>query len=500
MKYFLILFFLTLNLRADVTESCKSPPNESFESAKIRLTKKILEAGLRYAREHSNHDTGFVEDTVDNYDNITPSGPIRASISSTGFLMALVADLSTKKMVSRREAYQYCLRPILAVLKKKNADLNAARLRAKTKQPDPHTDITYKGWFSHFIDWQTGDRWIDQNTHRGVEYATTDSTWFFAGGIVCSETFPRSRIPILFNKIFADVDFYDFMTDGGAQPDKRTLSMSYTPEDVSIVSSKSRHEVGYSKAQWEIYQHSWLVYLLGLGAPRVENRLPLESWSAWRRTGIRLPDGQVLYGDKRALFSHYFPDVFMPPQLIKEECKIDYFSNSKLATRFNKEMSLNDLSSQTFRAGLWGLDAGPNPNFSKLKLGTPTDIGKIENTVYGVNTPYKRNGTACPACAVASVMFEPDLVLSDLRSWCDNKDFGSKFWGKYGPTNGINLDYGWISPISLSGIVGPMSLSAANLDPDTSVWKLFSKYPAVQIGLEAAELAPMPAGGCLLPE
>jgi hypothetical protein len=481
---------LTSTLAQASSFDCRTPTGESFPATKARLEREVLLSGLRYAREHSHPVTGFVEDTVDNFADTAPGSHVRASISSTGFLMALIADLYTKRMVSRKEAYNYCRRPLLAVIQKKESD--------RTRGPSPDgivRDISYKGWFSHFIDWSNGDRWVDSNTHKGVEYATTDSTWFFSGGIVCAEAFPSTDIPALFDKIFRDVDFRDLMTDGGAHPDKRTISMSYTPPDPAAEPGRS----GYNKAQWDIYQHSWLVYLLGLGAPDPARRLPVEAWSAWRRTGETI-DGHFLYGNRRALFSHYFPDVFMPPKDIQEKCGINYFQNSADATLFNRDTAAQQTESKTFQAGLWGLDAGPNPNPDGLVLGAPLSIGTHASTRYQVNSPYHVNGNACPACAVASAMFLPDLIFHDLQSWCDNKEFGRMFWGKYGPANGIDLDYGWISPISLSGIVGPMALSVANLDPNTSVWKLFRNYPAVRLGLVAASKAPLPAEGCFASE
>jgi hypothetical protein len=483
---------------ADHFASCKTPPGESIYGSQKRLSEKVLLSGLRYAREHSHPITGFVADTVGNYSTLPETARVRASISSTGFMMALVADLYEKGMVSRTEAVQYCRRPLLAVLNKKKSDLAAAVRREVTGETNPNTDISYRGWFAHFIDSATGDRWIESSGQGGSEYATTDSTWFLSGGIVCAGAFPDTDIPKLFGRLFSAVDFHSFMIDGGLHSDKLTLSMSYRPDGAP--------GGGYSEAQWHIYQHSWLVYLLGLAAPKRSFRLPIASWGAWDRTGTKLEstdsnlNGQTLYGDRRALFSHYFPDVFMPPSAIKEACGIDYFKNSKLATLFNKEMARQDATSKTFQAGLWGLDAGPNPITEKLTLGARLSVGTVDTVRYAVNSPYKRTGTACPACAVASAMFEPDMILRDLQTWCDNPDFGDKIWGDYGPANGINLDYGWISPYALSGIVGPMALSVANLDQTTSVWSLFLKYKPVRDGLLAASKAPAPIHGCLMPE
>jgi hypothetical protein len=93
-------------------------------------------------------------------------------------------------------------------------------------------------------------------------------------------------------------------------------------------------------------------------------------------------------------------------------------------------------------------------------------------------------------------MFDPELAFTSLRRWCDDPKYGDKLWGKYGPANGVNLDYGWISPYALSGVSGPMALSVANVDADTSVWKYFMKSKWVRFGLAQAEAAPAPPDGC----
>jgi hypothetical protein len=478
--------------------SCKTPTGELAQATRARLEKKILSGVLAYAFEHAHPTTGFVLDTVNNYDDTLHSEHLRASISSTGFMMALVASSYLKGMTDREKAYSYCKRPIVAVIEREKSDSERARQRRISGEPDPQTDISFRGWWSHFIDWSNGDRWGNS------EYALTDSTWMLAGMLVCAETFPETDLPKMVKKLYSQVDYQAMMTDGGVIPDKRTLSLSYTPCPGSSTppeGHKKKKTYGYSPLQWDIYQHSWLVYLLGLGSPNEKLKLPSASWAAWRRTGTLLsptsvdePDlaGQFLYGDHRALFSHYFPDLFMPPKKLEERCKINYFENSKLATHFNRFSALSDSTSKTFVSGLWGLDAGPNPDVSELDKTDVITVGTPATEIYGVNTPYKRNGTACLSCAVAAAMFDPDLIFSTLKQWCDNEQYGDKIWGKYGPANGINLDYGWISPHALSGIVGPMALSIANLDWETSVWKKFAQNEEVARAIKVAKNAEKP--------
>jgi hypothetical protein len=489
--------------RAEPT-SCRGPVSERPGAAEARLTERLLRDALRYAREQAHPVTGFVRDTVPNYDaaDAAPT-PRRASISSTGFMMALEAVLYTKGLVPRAEAYAYCRRPIDAVLAHEQADRVRAAERARTGAPDPQTDLRFRGWFAHFIDWETGDRW------PGSEYAVTDSTWFVAGAMVCARAFPESPLSrIVDRSIYAEVDFVAMMTDGGAQPNKRTLALSYSPAPTAAAKGPAPRHPGYSPLEWHIYQHSWLAYLLGLGSPNPAHRLPALSWAAWDRTGTVLdgpdPDlaGQALYGDRRALFSHYFPAVFMPPDQIEEACGIDYLANSELAARFNQASAAADSSSSTFQAGVWGLDAGPNPapSVPSSKGAVPLAVGAASTVKYQVNTPYKRNGTACPACAVAAAMFTPDLVFDSLRSWCQDDRMADLIWGRYGPANGISLERGWVAPWALSGIIGPMALSVANVDRRTSVWRLFASHPAIARALLRARLAPAPAHGCLVSE
>src|SRR5438105_1117613 len=118
-KFFgiLICFYSINPLSAHASETfsdCRSRKGETFDEAKARLTQQVLLSGLRYAREHSHPITGFVADTVENYREQPVREPVRASISSTGFMMALVANLYSKAMVSREEALEYCDRPLNA--------------------------------------------------------------------------------------------------------------------------------------------------------------------------------------------------------------------------------------------------------------------------------------------------------------------------------------------------------------------------------------------------
>lgn len=49
-------------------------------------------------------------------------------------------------------------------------------------------------------------------------------------------------------------------------------------------------------------------------------------------------------------------------------------------------MASLDQTSKTFRAGLWGLDAGPNPITDKLRIGAPLSVANPDTVRYGVSS------------------------------------------------------------------------------------------------------------------
>jgi hypothetical protein len=316
-----------------------------------------------------------------------------------------------------------------------------------------------------------------------------------AGALYCGQVFPHSRISELAEKFYAGVDFKDMMTNGDAEPDKRTLSLSYHPE-----AGPRGRLLGYSPYQWSHYAEQMLLLILGLGSPNPGHRLPPQVWTAWIRQSktvdlndlplsvSSLKGPHVLVGYDRALFTHQYSHLFLDFREFKDITKINYFRNSVIATLYNRQVCRNDRSSKTFQNGFWGLSAGDSPPPTSPKPGTRAGAG------YGVNTPMRYIGTACLGCVPASAMFVPEVVLADLVRWCHSA-YANRIWGRYGLADGINLDEGgakgWISPLVHGITVGPEFLALANLSEATSVWKDFMANPHIQRGLRQAAVAPV---------
>jgi hypothetical protein len=411
--YSLMLFFSII--------SQNSFAGETFQN-------ELQRRALNFFLDNAHPATGLVRDEAYNFQS-TPDNLRfqRASIAATGFGLAVISNAASRHLIDRDFAQNYA-RKVLRFAR----DHVARR----------------KGWFVHFINWQTGDRIASS------EYSTIDTALFLAGALYAGQVFPGGEIHQIAQQLYEDVDFTDMLTNGGALPQKLTLTMSY------------RDASGYSPTQWKNYAEEMELILLGLGSPT--HPLPAAAWTAWTRQTLDTPrEGSIIGGDK-PIFTHQYSQLFIDFRKFYDRYG-DYFTNATEATRFNRELAQSNPQYQTFREGFWGLSAGNSPDG------------------YRAFSPKNFNGTVCMACAGASVMFVPD-VEQDLEKW-KSGDYGSRIWGIYGFADGFNLDRNWVAEQVYGITVGPLFLSFANRTDSTSVWQLFNQIPEIKNALNKASHA-----------
>lgn len=385
---------------------------------------EIEQRALQYFIDHAHPTTGLVRDSANNF-TVTPATNHVASIAATGFGITALANAAARGLLPRSTVYQLIVKTLRFV---------------RDKVP------RYRGWFLHFIDWQTGARvWSS-------EFSTIDTAILLSGAIYAGAVFPRSEIAEIADQIYRDVNFLDMLTDGGAKVWKKTLSLSFT------------YEQGYAPYQWEVYSEQMMLLLLGLGHP--EKPLPQQVWYSWQRQSQLLPNGERLIGYDMPLFIHQYSHLWFDFRKITDGYQ-NYFRNSQIANRENRAIAKNDQRVATFREGYWGLSAGDGPDG------------------YLVNSPIKYTSTVCIGCAVGSAMLAPQVVLADLTSWLV-KPNRTEVFGKYGFVDGIDVDRKWTGRKVLGITVGAAYLSVANLNDSTSIWQDFMKIPAVQTGLRRA--------------
>lgn len=396
----------------------------------VRARKMIEEGAIRYFLEGTHPETGIVLDRMPAFEGKKTK---MGSIAATGFGLAVLSDAAVRGKISQAAVERLALKSLKFVSKISD----------------------HKGWLSHFMDWETGQ------SAPGSEISTIDTALFIAGALVAGENLrSQPEIKQLAETLYRRLDFKDMMTNGGANSEKKTLSMGWDPL-----------QRNYLSANWDTYSEHMILQFLGLGHPEAEKRLPKEAWDAWERQTITLPDGKKLMGADLPLFAHQYPWMFLNPKLFKIG-DIDPFKNSRLATLRDKELSAKSPLLEPF--GLWGLsasDSAPPEGYRAYRHG---DGGK---------DPGDNIGTVCPGCVAGSYVFAPEEVTPYLDGLAIGR-YAKQIVGKYGFVDAFNPSRYWTGSDSLGITVGPAYMSSKNLE-DGAFWKAFSQTDAFKNALKA---------------
>lgn len=391
------------------------------------MKEEIQRTSLQFFLDHAHPVTGLVRDKAENFTDETPDNNV-ASIASTGFALAVISHASLQGKVETDFAQDYCAKTVRFM-----------RDRVPRKY----------GWFLHWVNWETGERaW-------NAEYSTIDSALFLGGALYAARVFPHSECAALVDQVYRETGFMDAMTDAGAQPDKRSLSMGYI---------EGR---GWIDGQWDMYAEQKLLIILGLGHP--VNPLPPEAWLAFRRDIRELPGGQKVMGLQEALFVHQYSELFLDFRKF-EDSHADYWANAVAISKYQRDLARENKLYKTLTEGFWGFSAGESP------------------AGYSVYSALSFRGTVCLGCVIASAMYLPKPVMEDLVQWLKSP-YREKIWGRYGFTDSIELDQDWFGPRVLGITVGPAYMSLANIEDDTAFWKEFMQIPEIQAGMDKARAA-----------
>lgn len=389
MKFVLALVLTTLSL--DVL---------AFDPRLIRIRGEVENTAIRYFIDHAHPETGLVRDKALNFSE-TPDSNHVSSLAATGFGLTVIAHASTMGKVTPKFARDYAYKTLRFI-----------------RDYVPH----HKGWLVHFADWKSGDR-VWQS-----EYSTIDTALLVAGALYAAEVLKDPAVSEVADDIYERMDFTSALTDDGRKPNKKTISLSYTPEK------------GWTSHQWEIYAEQKIMLILGLGHPT--KPLARDTWFAWKR---------ILMGASMPLFIHQYSPAFFDFRNFEDGFQ-NYFQAGLNATFIHRNMN---------RSGFWGYSAGESPKG------------------YAVYSPVQFSTTLCIGCALGSAMFAPEIVMKDVYDW-KNGSFGKKLWGRYGLVDSIDLKVNWFSPYVLGITKGPEYMSVQNMEGRTSIWKDFMKIKAVR--------------------
>ncbi len=428
------------------------PPNEDdlYRLPTDEDLERLQWTTLDYYLKEFNPVNGLIRDKTD------PTAP--ASIAADGMALATVPILIERVAIPRELA-------ALVALK---------RLRFFAASPQgPEPDATgYKGFYYHFLDFNTGRRvW-------NCELSTIDSAFLFAGMLTVATYFDGDaadevEIRSLAKALYERAD-WDWARDGGP-----TLTHGWRPES------------GFIPHRWQGYDEGLLLYILGLGSPT--HPLPPESYAAYCATYSwkQLYGRELLFSGP--LFTHQLSHMWVDFRGIRDafmrDHQTDYFENSRQATYVQQAYAVhNPMQFEGYGEHSWGFTACDGPGWVKRRVG---GVERQFFDYFARGAPFgPDDGTVAPWVAVASLPFAPEIVIPTVRHFARldlgmTKPYGFKpSFNQTFKVDGSPTGW-WVTPYHFGIDQGPVALMVENYRTGL-LWDLMRRCPPVVDGLRRA--------------
>jgi hypothetical protein len=448
-KIILLVVFVFVECKAqqdNIVFKSKGKVDYPLSNDETKLLDSIQYRSLLFFLNEINTENGLVKDKSW---NDAPS-----SIASVGFALPSYAVGVERNWITRDKAAQLTLNSLKFFF---NSSHN--------NQPDA---TGYKGFYYHFLKMDTGKR------EWNCELSTID-TGILLMGIIFSRNYfnldnkVENEIRVLSEKILGRLD-WDFFRMASTGKYANQISMGWLPE-------KSLHDMG-----WSGYNEALFLYILAAGTGMKDSKVAYDSWLSsyeWRT-----PYKELSHVAFPPMFGHQFAHTFIDFRGLvdkyMEEKGIDYFENSRRATLVQRNYAIDNPHGWVGYDSLcWGISASDGPgdkyNFDDKKFLTYAGRGTS-----GVDLNYFDDGTIAPYASLASIVFEPELVLSTLNSM--NNKYGNKLWGKYGIVDSFNPTVNWFCDTYYGIVEGPKLLMIENFRTGL-VWNYVMKDLVIQKGL-----------------
>ncbi|HXH84285.1 MAG TPA: glucoamylase family protein [Candidatus Tectomicrobia bacterium] len=465
------LALLVLVLAGPSTGAAEEPRKETRTVATMPtptidpLIADVQERTFRFFWETTNPENGLVPDRYP-----TPS---YSSIAAVGFGLTTYPIGVERGYITRAEARQR----VLATLR---------FLHGAPQGPDPRGFAGHRGFFYHFLDMDTGERFEDS------ELSTIDTAILLAGALFCQSYFDgpdaeEAEIRALADSIYRRVDWR------WAQPKAPAISLGWSPEE------------GFLKYDWRGYNEAMLLYLLALGSPTFP--VGVDAWVEWSSTYDR--HWGTLFGQQfltfPPLFGHQYTHVWVDLRNIRDPYMqrrgLDYFENSRRAVYAQQAYAIaNPRGCRDYGRTVWGITASDGPADIEVEdeSGRPWEFRSY--TARGVDASGRYDDcTLAPTAVVASIPFAPELAIPATLDL--HRRFGQHIYSKYGFLDAFNRTFtfgnvrlrhgryvpgfGWVAGDYL-GIDQGAILAMIENYRSALVWRVMRKNPYLRRGLERA--------------
>jgi hypothetical protein len=423
----------------------------------------LQERTFRFFWETANPENGLIPDRYP-----TPS---YSSIAAVGFGLTTYPIGVERSYITREQARQRVLTTL--------------RFFANAPQGVAPRGVTgYRGFFYHFLDMKTGERFGDS------ELSTIDTAILLAGALFCQSYFDGAdaeevEIRALAETIYRRVDWQ------WAQPKAPAISLGWSPEE------------GFLKYDWRGYNEAMLLYLLALGSPSFP--VGLDAWSEWTSTYDK--QWGTLFGQEflsfPALFGHQYTHVWTDLRDIRDAYMkargLDYFENSRRAVYAQRAYAIaNPRRCRDYGETIWGITASDGPADIDIEDGSGRRVFR-SYMARGIDATGQHDDcTLAPTAVVASIPFAPELVIPATLDM--HRRYGQHIYSKYGFLDAFNRtfafnvplrhgryvpDFGWVDGDYL-GIDQGAILAMIENYRSALIWRVMRKNPYLRRGLEQA--------------
>jgi hypothetical protein len=426
----------------------------------LKLLEILHRNHFEYFRTFQDPTTGLI------LDRSTSTAP--ASIAATGFGLSAYIVAVHRGWVSSNEAYVFFSKVLFT--------LNH-RLQ----------DSTYEGWWSHFLEPQTGMPAVHPKFWDS-EISTIDTALLLSGILslrsVIYDFTPRGNSLLhLCNKILNAVKW-------GVMLDSNQTGL-FTHGKYANGETIPHLYKGYSEAL--------LLYLLSLGLAE-EEEIPATIWSTFLKDSEcykQNPDSFIAMPGT-PLFCYQYPHCWFDFRDIRDfvgdRVGFDYHENSRRLTLQQKEYAIRNPRNFTGYGELgWGFSASDGPGYVEQKFNATTDGVEGKNIFYGYHERGAPDGiddgTICPPALLASLPFAVDEVWPAIKEMmtCDLPLFK-----RHGFVSAYNLTYkdsfkqeGWCSVEHVGIDQGAGVLMVENLRSEL-MWNIMQEDPAYKAALKKA--------------
>ena len=465
----LVLVALTLTLML-TRDNPRSPVVHTVVRSLSPLLNPFLaeleERTFRFFWDTANRKNGLIPDRY-------PAQSF-ASIAAVGFGLTAYPIGVERGYIKREEARQRVLTTLRF-------------FHDAPQNPSVRGTIGYKGFFYHFLDMKSGDRFGD------TELSTVDTALFLAGALFCQAYFDGSQpeeveIRNLAEEIYRRVDWQ------WAQTRPPAISHGWTPED------------GFLEYDWRGYNEAMLVYVLALGSPTYP--VGPDAWQEWTSTYDK--SWRKLFGQEYLgfppLFGHQFTHVWLDLRKVQDAYMrrrgLDYFENSRRAIYAQQAYAVaNPLHCKGYGETIWGITASDGPGDIDSEAAT----GRRAYKAYAARGVGETAGyddcTLAPTAVVASIPFAPEVAIPAVLEM--NRRYGRYIYSTYGFVDAFNLSFdstvplnhgravpgfGWVDGDYIGIDQGAICAMIENYRSDL-IWRVMQKSPHLRRGLERAGFA-----------